>query len=150
MKYPIVFFSEEKFNIVLGVKIRGLSRGMLCSDEKVYLLNKWIDLINSNKEKWYIFDSDGIMYKIKHVYKIKYKFDFINLLSLSHTYYVKFDFKQIQKLGFIEFKERVLSMLKKEARKWKLAGHDSQTDGYIIKKIIRANSPKEIIQILVK
>lgn len=110
MKYPIVFFSEEKFNIVLGVKIRGLSRGMLCSDEKVYLLNKWIDLINSNKEKWYIFDSDGIMYKIKHVYKIKYKFDFINLLSLSQTYYVKFDFKQIQKLGFIEFKERVLKL----------------------------------------
>ena len=71
-------------------------------------------------------------------------------MSLSHTYYVKFDFKQIQKLGFIEFKERVLSMLKKEARRWKKAGHDSQTDGYIIKKIIRANSPKEIIQILVK
>lgn len=149
MKYPIVFFSEEKFNIVLGVKIRGLSRGMLCSDEKVYLLNKWIDLINSNKEKWYIFDSNGIIYKINHVYKIKYKFDFINLLSLRHTYYVKFDFKQIQKLGFIEFKERVLSMLKKEARRWKKVGHDSQTDGFIISEVTKAETINKIISILI-
>ena len=48
-----------------------------------------------------------------------------------------------------DFKEKILNMLKKNARKWKLDGHDSQTDGYIIKKIIRANSPKEIIQIFI-
>ena len=148
MRYPIVFYSDGEFNIILGSKNRKISRGILCSNEEIFLLNKWINLINSNKEKWYVFDSNGILYKIKHVCRVKYKFHFGNLLSLNSTYYVKFEFKKIQELEFSEFKERILKMLKTSAHKWKKAGHDSQTDGFLIGKIIRAETIEEIIRIL--
>ena len=148
MRYPIVFYTTDAFPIPLIISNRGIVGGLNSENDKVILKKYGIDGINSGKYKWGAFDASGIEYMVIHVENIGLYFNIFDMISFSPSYYVKFEFKKIQELEFSEFKERILKMLKTSAHKWKKAGHDSQTDGFLIGKIIRAETIEEIIRIL--
>ena len=149
MKYPIVFYTTDILPIPLMIPNKGAASGLVSINERFVLKKFGINGINSGKYKWGIFDSSGVEYMVTHVENTGLYFNIWDIISFSPSFYVKLKFERKMQYNNDDFKEKILNMLKKNARKWKSDGHDSQTDSYIIKKIIRANSPKEIIQILV-
>ena len=149
MKYPIVFYTTDDLPLPLFIPNKGAAGGLASINERFVLRKAGINGINSGKYKWGIFDSSGVEYMVTHIENTGLYFNIWDIISFSPSFYVKFKFERKMQYNSDDFKEKILNMLKKNARKWKLAGHDSQTDGYIIKKIIRANSPKEIIQIFI-
>lgn len=135
MKYPIVFYTTNILPIPLMIPNKGAASGLASINERFVLKKFGINAINSGKYKWGIFDSSGVEYMVTHLENTGLYFNIWDIISFSPSFYVKFKFKRKMQYNSDDFKEKILNMLKKNARKWKLDRHDSQTDGYIIKKM---------------
>ncbi len=145
MKYPIIFYCGNVIPIYLFIKGAKPAGGLPSDTAVTYLSPKGIKGINSGKYKWHAFDSDGAEYKVSRVIKRRLRLSLLDLLSFHPTYYVDFEFKEVGRYDLPDFKDRVLKIMKKGARDWKKDGHDSQTDGFTIGKIVKAESIQEII-----
>lgn len=145
VKYPIIFTSGKSFDLMINRKL-----GFFFKPKKFFLSEKLFDSFLRKKVLIYFYDSDGVEYKVISLIKRSKRLNLLDfLLYKGIYYYVTFEYKKINHYDLAEFKERVLNMLKRDAREWKQADHDSQTDGFIISKITKAETINKIISILI-